>query len=160
MRYPEFRSQHLCRLRCHRSRLQDGHRFPLQIRDVLDRSRGQRHPGSPILPHQWPLRGLLGGSPGLQGLISTFMSHTPRPTRPTPVKPGGTASRPFGPTWPKSYPESCGYWDIAWSAALSSPRHIRRDVQSSAAPVHKGSVAGRPSGSSTVAARYRLPVEM
>jgi hypothetical protein len=45
--------------------------------DVLDRARGQRHPGSTLLPVQRAVRGLLGSAPGL--LISTFKSCTPLP---------------------------------------------------------------------------------
>jgi hypothetical protein len=77
MRYPEFRAQHLfvgsgvieagCKAII---------RLPLQaVRHVLDRARGERHPGIAMLPFQRPLRGLLGGaSPG--GLISTSTSRT------------------------------------------------------------------------------------
>src|SRR5208283_4844087 len=58
------------------------HRLPLQaVRHVLDRARGERHPGIAMLPFQRPLRGLLGGaSPG--GLISTSTSRTLCPARP------------------------------------------------------------------------------
>src|ERR1035441_3142649 len=64
------------RIRRHRSRLQGHRRLPLQaVRHVLDRARGERHPGIAMLPFQRPLRGLLGGaSPG--GLISTSTSRT------------------------------------------------------------------------------------
>ncbi len=57
MRYPKFRGQHLfCWFGRHRSRMQDGGRFPSQeVRNVLDRSRSQRDPGSPLLPSEWQI---------------------------------------------------------------------------------------------------------
>src|SRR6266478_3024646 len=52
------------RLRRHRSRLQNCHRFPSQtIRYVLDPPRSQRHHCLAMLPPQWPFRKLLGGTP-------------------------------------------------------------------------------------------------
>src|SRR5438067_1477600 len=55
--------------------MQNRDRFPPQtIRHVLDRPRRQLHHHPPLLPPQWPLRGLLGGPP--RGLSSTFVSHT------------------------------------------------------------------------------------
>jgi len=55
MRYPKFRGQHLfvgsgvIEAGC-----KTGGSFPSQkVRNVLDRSRSQRHPGSPLLPSEW-----------------------------------------------------------------------------------------------------------
>jgi hypothetical protein len=48
----------------------------------------------------------------------------------------------------------------AWSAGAFSPRHRRRDVQSSAGPCQKASAGGKPNGNRTVEQRYKLPVEM
>src|ERR1017187_4320767 len=44
---------------------------------VLDRSRGQRHPGSPMLRKQWSLRGLLGGPARLINGYSSLLCRAP-----------------------------------------------------------------------------------
>src|ERR1035438_4581526 len=52
------------------------------------------------------------------------------------------------------------YTVIAWSAAASSPRQIRRDVQSPAGRLQKALDGPSPKGRNTPAHRYKLPVEM
>ena len=76
MRYPRFSKPALvCWLRGYRGRLQNRYWLAIKaVRNVLDGTRRQRHPGTPLLPSQCPLRGLLGRTPG--GVASTFMSRT------------------------------------------------------------------------------------
>src|ERR1039458_9165454 len=55
--------------------MQNRNRFQTQaVRHVLDSPRGQRYCCSPLLPSQWPIRELLGGSPRR---LNTSMSRTP-----------------------------------------------------------------------------------
>src|ERR1039458_2266718 len=54
--------------------MQNRNRFQTQaVRHVLDSPRGQRYCCSPLLPSQWPIRELLGGSPRR---LNTSMSRT------------------------------------------------------------------------------------
>jgi hypothetical protein len=75
MRYPKFRRQHLftgsgvIEAGCNCNRLP-----PKAIWHVLDDSRSQRHHRLAMLPSQWPLRDLLGGTSS--SMTSTFMSRT------------------------------------------------------------------------------------
>ena len=126
MRYPKFRQPApVCRLGCHRSWLQDRYRFPLQaVGHVLDCTRGERYPGSAMLPLQWPLRGLLGGPPRM---TSTFMSRTPptvgrprcRAERPGTARRYTAAAAATLPRFPSAWARAA---EIAGDAAARNPR--------------------------------------
>jgi hypothetical protein len=85
--------------------------------------------------------------PGLPFTLRTTQRHARADHSPAAVDAGFAVRSP-------------AYTLIAWSAAESSPRQMRRDVQSSAGLLQKASDGPSPNGRNTQAHRYRLPVEM